>query len=583
MKPDAPPLPAAGPGGRQRPLRYGSALVWIVALTVVGGSLAIRIKTGAIPENDDWSYVRSALEQHDSHRIVLHGFGQMFLIGQLTAAQPFLWMLGANVRTLDVFSAVAGVAWIWLVFLVARRLIGERRALLLVCVVAAWPALGLLSTSFMTDLPSTAAAWAALYFGIKAFETERELAMLASFVFAVLAFTVREQTIVVPIAVALFALIDGSAPRRLRYEAIGGGAATIAVCYVLERARHGLPHADAPPFGLSSFDLLAGVNNSIRGLFTLAFALSPLVLRFVILSRRRKDVSRGTVLGWVAGLGASGVLLAVAPHSVLLTNYVERAGAYRTAVVGTAPPVFDVLVWSLVQIVAIASTVVVAGEIGAYVQRRGRPLRALRGQDARRFILFSYAALAALLGVVLAFLDEHQYDRYLLPILPVVAVVLLSRREPRLGIEERPSRTRRRISTVGVTVIVAFLCLMSASLTLSTYVRDHAVWDAAVRLTQDGVPPTAINAGSAWNGTHAGTALDRNAVKNGNDQYPGDMWAQFFPRSSDCYVVSVSPMTGPAWQEVRTTSASPYGLGLGAITVYVYRRTDHRPFGPARC
>jgi 4-amino-4-deoxy-L-arabinose transferase-like glycosyltransferase len=287
VKPDAIPLQAARPDSRQLPFRYVPALVWIVALTVVGVSLAIRITTGAIPENDDWSYVKSALEQHDSHRIVLQGFGQMFLIGQLTASQPFLWIFGANARSLDVFSAVAGIAWIWLVFLLARGLIGERRALLLVCVVAAWPALGLLSTSFMTDVPSTAAAWAALYFGIKAFETERKLAMLASFVFAVVAFTVREQTIVVPIAVSLFALIDRSSPRRLRYEAIGGGACTIAVCYLLEHARRGLPNADVPPFGLGSFDLLAGVNNSIRGLFTLGFALSPLVLRFVILSRRR--------------------------------------------------------------------------------------------------------------------------------------------------------------------------------------------------------------------------------------------------------------------------------------------------------
>jgi hypothetical protein len=42
-------------------------------------------------------------------------------------------------------------------------------------------------------------------------------------------------------------------------------------------------------------------------------------------------------------------------------------------------------------------------------------------------------------------------------------------------------------------------------------------------------------------------------------------------------------LPGPHWRLVRTTSSGPYGLGLGTVTVYVYRRSGHRAFGPARC
>jgi hypothetical protein len=113
--------------------------------------------------------------------------------------------------------------------------------------------------------------------------------------------------------------------------------------------------------------------------------------------------------------------------------------------------------------------------------------------------------------------------------------------------------------------------------------RDRTVWDAATQLTDAGTSATAINAGSDWDGFHATTAVDRAAVKNENDAYVGDFWIQRFTRSSDCYLVTASRMTGPTWQLVGTRAGRPFGVGLGWFTAYIYRRTDHHPFGPAHC
>jgi hypothetical protein len=38
---------------------------------------------------------------------------------------------------------------------------------------------------------------------------------------------------------------------------------------------------------------------------------------------------------------------------------------------------------------------------------------------------------------------------------------------------------------------------------------------------------------------------------------------------------------GTGWRLIGTRTGSPFGFG--SFTAYIYRRTDHRPFGPAHC
>ena len=558
-------------------LKHAALWWWVIVLVAVGVPLAIRFRIGPIPENDDWSYIKSALAMHHGDGVELQGFAQMFLVGQLVAVQPFLWVFGDRIGAFDLFGAVATIAWLWLVFITVRRVVDGRRALLVVCVAAAWPGLGLLSTSFMTDAPFAALCWAELYIAVRAFESARRLLLVPTFAIALVAFTFREQSIAVVVAVAVYAVFHRSRARAFRRFAVAGTVGTVIVCVVFEHLRRNLPHADVAPYGLSSFDVSRGIDNTVRAVFTLGLALSPLVFRFLMVGRRYRDQPRPVLIGCAATLVVGVVLVALPSHSVLVDNYVSRPGGYPNAVVGTAPEVVNPVVWAVVQAVAVLSTAVL---IGAAVRHAGW-LRTVRTEIDRatpeRGLPFLFGALLGLLYVGLSFLGERQYDRYLLPVLPIAGLALVRHERP--ATEPPP----RRAVAAGPIALVALLYLVGSVLTYSTLVRDRTVWDAATQLTDAGTPSTLINAGSDWNGFHATTAVDRDAVKNENDAYLGDFWIQRFPRSSDCYLVTASPISGPTWHLVSTRSQRPFGFGFGSFTAYTYRRTNHHPFGPSRC
>jgi Dolichyl-phosphate-mannose-protein mannosyltransferase len=559
-------------------LKHAALWWWLVVLVTVGVPLAIRFRIGPIPENDDWSYLKSALAMHHGDGVELQGFAQMFLIGQLVAVQPLLWVFGDRIGAFDVFGALAAVAWLWLVFVTVRRVVDSRRALLLVCVAAAWPGLGLLSTSFMTDAPFAALCWAQLYLAVRAFDSGRRLLLVPTFVIALVAFTFREQSIAVAVAVAVYALVHRASPRGLRRFAVAGAVGTVIVCVALEHLRRNLPHADVAPYGLSSFDPSGGVNNTVRALFTLGLALSPLVFRFLVIGARHRDQPRRVIIAWVGAVAVGAVLLVLHSHTVLVGNYVSRPGAYSNAVVGTAPEVIDPVVWAVVQAIAIMSTAVLIGAVVGHISLLRSVRTVLDRAAPDRGLPFLFGALLGLLYVGLSFLGERQYDRYLLPVLPIAGLALLRAEQP----ATRPD-SPSRVPAAGTAALVALLYLVGSVLTYSTLVRDRTVWDAATQLTDAGTPATSINAGSDWNGFHAATAVDRGAVKHENDAYLGDFWIQRFPQSSDCYLVTTSPISGPAWHLVSTRSRRPFGFGFGTVTAYTYRRTDHHPFGPDRC
>jgi hypothetical protein len=561
-------------------LKYAALWWWLIVLVAVGVPVLIRFRIGPIPENDDWSYIKSAVAMHRGDGVQLQGFGQMFLLGQLVAVQPFLWLFGDRIGAFDAFGAMATVAWLWLVFVTVRRAVDRRSALLVVCVAAAWPGLGLLATSFMTDAPFAALCWAQLYVVIRAFESGRRLVLVAAFALAVVAFTFREQSIAVTVALAAYALLRASNSIAFRRFAVLGSVLTVVLCAVLEHLRRGVPNADVAPYGLTSFDVLGGVSNIVRLIFTLGLALSPLALRFVIVTTAYRNRPRRTIIAWVISLAVGGFLLAAHSHTVLVGNYVSRPGGYANAVLGTAPAAVNVIVWAIVQALALFSTAVL---VGMCVERIGR-LRALPtaigGAPPERAVLFLFGATLGVLYVVLSFVGEDQYDRYLLPVLPVAALAVLRITRPTAQPDAGLDRSARR-TPVGVGALIAVLYLVGVLITYSTLVRDRAVWDAASRLTADGVPATSINAGSDWDGFHATTAVQRAAVQNENAAYFGDFWIQRFPRSSDCYLVAASPLDGTTWRLVGTRTGSPFGFG--SFTAYVYRRTDRRPFGPAHC
>lgn len=559
----------------------------LVVILVVGAySLGVTWATHAsVPQNDDWSFIRSALLLHRTGEIRLQGWGQMFLIGQLASAQPFLAVFGARVAGLKLYGVVMTAVWLWCSFVLARRCVGPRRAVLLVGTLALWPGLALLASSFMTDLPACAMSLLTILVGVRAVERQSRGWLLLALLIGVFAFTIREQAVAGVGAVLVGALLSGRSSRRFRTEALVATVLTALLCALLEHARQQLGHADPAPFGLQTLNLTRLPLSLSRVPFTLGLDLSPLVLWAVLSFRGRHDwLDRGRVSGWVVGVAALASIavrdLSAMPQ-VLLPNYVTSSGGFAVATVGyAAPAVSETHLWNIAQVVAMVCGVLLLGEVGArlaLLRRRvpdGRRSGRLDGPAAT--MLASYTALLALTTIALSLAGQTQVDRYQVGLLPGLGVLLLglparshrgdgSLEQHRRGTQDGRGTLPRPVVGAVAAGLVGLLAALSAVTTVRTDRRDHAVWDAALRLTRHGVPATHINAGLDWNGFHATVPLDR--LGPDYDAYRGQHWMYLFPESTDCYVVAVT--------EIDRPFLVPQPRSAGQA--YVYRNKRCRP------
>ena len=527
----------------------------LVILAVAALSLGLTQWTHAsVPQNDDWSYIRSALALHRTGEIRLQGWGQMFLLGQLVTAQPFLAAFGARVASLNLYGVTMTGVWMWCAFVLARRRVGSRRGVLLVGTLALWPGLALLASSFMTDMPANAMALLTVVLGVRAVEGQSRVWLLLALTTGVFAFTIREEAVAGVGAVLIATLLSGRSSRRFRLEALGAGLLAALLCVVLEHVRHGLLHADLPPFGLHPVNPVGSRTSLLRVPSTLGLDLSPLVVWAVFSLRGRgRWLDPARVWGWLVGVAAVVGVVLISPRAllavprVLLGNYAAPGGAFSVATVGYAPPVSESAFWNIAQVTAAVCGVLLVGELGACLARVRRTRSALRTADPAMTMLGAYAALVAVATVTLSLGGQVQVDRYQVALLPVLGVLLLA--VPRLGqphgdtaeTEGRRGADPRslvlRLATVSVALLLAgLLAAISVTTAIATDVRDHNVWATATWLNRQGVPATHINAGLDWNGFHATVPLDR--LGPDSHGYRGQHWMYLFPGATDCFVVA---------------------------------------------
>jgi hypothetical protein len=563
--------------------RWPELATAFVVLLLAGISLVLTHRQGGIPQADDWSYVKSALTLDQHRHLALQGWGQMFLLGQLLTAQPFLWLLGAHPFSLEVYGAATTALWLGCAFVIGRRCLGPRRAFLLVLALAVWPGMGVLTSSFMTDTPAAGSSLLCVILGIGSIERRSRLRLAGAMLTGLLAFTIREQFVVALVAVATGAVVARGVPRRFRLEAVGGTVGVLIVGALLEHFRHQMANADRAPFSFSTLQFNHVPSSLVPCLFTVALAVAPLAC-WTLLTLRRKDLlDPGRLTGWLLGLAALGYVaqwnFATVP-TVTLRNYVLPTGSFGGVAVGYAPPIMGVAVWHALQITAMISAIVLTGEIGARLRRLNALWNACRAGSPTLIVLTVYWLLLGAFVVGLAFGGQVQFDRYLLPLFPGAGILLLRpSNHHTLSAKAKASRTPIAVATV---LMIAFLAAVELNMTVSTDARDGTIWRAATRLTQLGVPAEMINAGLDWNGYYASTPTNRPDAALDINTYAGQHWTHIFPRASDCFVVTLTrvPARYRHWHLIAITRARPYGFHLTRITVYSYFRTSCSPSQP---
>jgi hypothetical protein len=500
-----------------------------VLVMSVGIPLVLAVSTGsiAIPHNDAWSHSRVAQNFATTGRIELLGWNRTALAGQVVILGP----LGRSIVAQQLFVAGLSLVALTATYLYLRARVSDGRALLGTAIVGAVPEFGLLSTSYMSDLPAFAGMMVCLSLADRAFRSRSIVWLIAATSIGVWAFTVREQAVAAPAAVVLAAAWTWSGRRRL--GAIGVGVAVVAAAAVFEIWRRSLPFGDSPMLNFDPGHMLAIASGAS---FTMALYLAPAIFLIARPAGWNPHVRAFAITVLAGALTCARVTWHIT-GSVFLGNYLDRHGAYSAAAMGTRD-VLPSIVWMALVIIAFASLALLAGTV----------------LDADLRIDHVSLLLGGLLVVgtlAQAAVGQGVFGRYLLPLIPIALVPLL----------RAPRQRHWRFALLTL----AAVALTSLAVTANALAFDAARWHAAKVVQASGIQATDIDPGLEWVGYHAA-----GPAQSGNSRVDADSWyLKLFPHSRQCVSISASPLAGQ-----QPNAIYPYRryAVLGHASLWIYNR-----------
>ena len=515
--------------------RIGRRDVLVMAalgLAGVGPPLWLAAAAGAIgiPALDDWVYTQGADSLFRTGRIVMPGHTAA-AVGQLVIVQPLLWLSGGAPWAFTAFGLVMALLGIASTYLLARRFVGPGSAVVVVMALLAFPGFARESASFMTDVPAYALAVLCLLLGTRWLQGDgRRLTFVASLAVGLLAVSIREFAVAAPVAVLLAAWARSRADERgFLVGASGTLAAGLACVIIIAASIPGRAETSVPDLGNlflvgPSFVTLAAVL-----LPALALAVGP---RTAIFSPMQILVG--------AGLAC---LAVVVPWGVSHGNlWMQNGVAGDLLLRGIRDSLFSPGVWALSRQVATFAAILLAAVAFSWAERHFERVQSMSGaaslaiRIARRrdgpLILF----LVAFAGELVVFSPVWIYDRYLFPVVPVVAILLL--------------RGRAQLSRIGRSyafshAALAWLAASAFIVAANSFAYDAARWREGESAVAMGYDARTIDAGYDWVGDHAGVGPS-SAPANGMT-WDGDRWTLSRP----CAVLSNSPLDASALRLIR--------------------------------
>ncbi len=151
-----------------------------------------------------------------------------------------------------------------------------------------------------------------------------------------------------------------------------------------------------------------------------------------------------------------------------------------------APPLLVPAVWALLTVGGFALTAWLLAGVGSYLQARARALG--RHRAATRFDFLWILGLAFLLGSIWT---SRPYDRYFLPVLPMLLIPLLFR------LARAGGRTG-----IAAGTLLAGVALFAVLAQADFADRAKAHWRGANQLLAQGVDRNDIGGGFEWQGAH---------------------------------------------------------------------------------
>jgi hypothetical protein len=511
----------------------------VLGLICVGIPLFLSAAAGVvgIPSNDDWVYMRAASSLYDSGAVNMSGHYSSF-VAQLAMVQPLLWLSGGAPWAFTAFGLLMALVGVTSTYLLARRFIGTGSAVMVALLVVVFPGFARQSAGFMTDVPAFALIALCLLLGTRYLQGDGgRVTLLVALGVGVTAVGIREFALAAPAAILVAAWARSRPGERVWFAASCSFFAA-GVLAVLAIASSAPGHA-----GAGSFELWRLIHIG-PAFATLSVVLLPAVVLHI--TRRIANFSPDQIV-LAAGLAC---LLVVLPNGPLVGNLWTQYGlGGNDLLIGYREPVFGFVPWALSSQLAIFAAILVAAIVlqwGQLARARVTTLPAARAW-AMEIARSPVAPLALFLlayagGVVLYAFVGLIFDRYLYPLIPAAAILLLL--GPRL-----PLRLGRNYavahSSFAALVIAAFIVAANSSAYDSARYREG---EAAVAMGYDA---TTVDAGYEWVGAHA--VGPQKATLDPKSLTP---WDGLFMSGPPCAVLSNSELDLEGYRLIRVNPSA---------------------------
>ena len=531
----------------------------LVLLLAYAIPLLIVPPTHATPLIDDWNYLLSVRHLVDRGELWVAPWTAATLVLQIGWGALFALVLGVTPVALRWSTLVASFAGTVTCFALFREL-GAPKPRAVAAALAVWfnPLVLTLSYTFMTEIPYAALLNLGIYATVRAVRRHDPTWLAYASVFAGMAFLVRQQGVLLPLAtVGWFLLVRPNWYRAGRLHVLGatlGPCLVAVVVYFAWTIGAGIPSTQSDYIDSVQRAGLGGVLDHLWRLATVAVFFLGLFIFPIVLGAWRSLPTAWRHAGLVSRIATVALLVGLMQWTrwyadrsndrtfpfIPWGSVLHEDGIGVLDAEGLRPFFFDAWVYATMAVVFAVTAV------AGFVLIAGRERETASG-ETRAFFWSSLGGLLAVLaagqfaGAILPSLYIWRwitFDRYYLPMIPMAIGLLL------WSLRDRPLA----LAPVAAGLLLyAFVGLVGLQ---DWFAFKQAQWNAATWLVQEqGVPARQVDGAVQWDGTLFYEAHVANPA-DWAQRRVGDPWWLWIvaPMIDPVYIVAASPHPKPGYE-----------------------------------
>jgi len=400
--------------------------------------IAIANPVGNFPLNDDWMYARSVYYLITQGQYKVTESYSPVLITQVGWGTLFCCVKGFSFTSLRISTLVLGLIGIYFFYFLVNNLTQNRvLAFFSALLILVNPLYFSLSSSFMTDVPFLSLVMIAMFCFFRAIQTHQRKYIIIATVFSILATLIRQLGIVIPLAYAMVCWLENGQAAKQKIKHFIPFILTVLVLMIALIWLNNVVHS-----GIHFFQ-----SGSIRPLFKsiipkfyirtgYVLIYSGIFLFPLLLSITRKSFKR---LSFINRKALAVFVICIIPSFVCVYNKFPCNNAVNNGFIGphllrdayvlhvlelyTFPPLvlLTIFLFGAVGAVMIIINLWSVGEI-FFKEYKNRSLSTLTINSRLLFITLCLVGYS-----VLIFPPDLYIDRYILPCIPLIWMIICTR------------------------------------------------------------------------------------------------------------------------------------------------------------